>query len=114
MSTLDLVGTGLTLLTGPQGDRWLEAIEACTTESPIPLAGYVVGGELDSPDGSFCTRFGLGADGAVLVRPDGHIAWRREAGTVADHRTELATAIALCAGWPVAAPATPEELAAAA
>jgi len=34
------------------------------------------------------------ADGAVLVRPDGHIAWRVEAGSVTDHVVALGDAVA--------------------
>ncbi len=103
VSTLDLVGPGLTLLTGPQGDAWLDAINASRATSAVPLTRVAIGGELDSGDGAFCERFGLGADGAVLVRPDGHIAWRREAASVTDHAAELASAIALCT---IAAPST--------
>ena len=98
ISTLDLVGPRLTLLTGPQGGRWLAAAEACSLDSPIPLAAHAIGIELDSRDGDFCERFGLGADGAVLVRPDGHIAWRREAGSEVDHDAELGTALDIATG----------------
>ena len=40
----------------------------------------------------------IGRDGAVLVRPDGHIAWRREAGTVTDAATALRAAVAVATG----------------
>jgi hypothetical protein len=94
-STLDLVGPGLTLLTGAQGMPWLEAIAGSASRTDVPLQGFVIGAELDSVDGAFCERFGLGGDGAVLVRPDGHIAWRRESGSVTDHAAELAAAVAM-------------------
>ena len=99
ISTLDLVGPGLTLLTGPGGEAWLGAASAVAEGLPFPLDVYSVGTELDSRDGVFCERFGLGSDGAVLVRPDGHIAWRREAGSVADHAAALADAVAIATGW---------------
>ena len=98
MSTLDLIGQGLTLITGPGGDAWLDAATQVAAEMPFPISAHVVGADLDSADGTFCERFGLGADGAVLVRPDGHIAWRREAGTVVDHVPLFATAVALATG----------------
>ena len=82
MSTHDLIGQGLTLITGPGGDAWLDAATKVAAGTPYPISAHVVGADLDSADGIFCERFGLGSDGAVLVRPDGHIAWRREAGTV--------------------------------
>jgi 2-polyprenyl-6-methoxyphenol hydroxylase-like FAD-dependent oxidoreductase len=98
VSTLDLVGPGLTLLTGPAGDRWLRAASVMASEIPFALDAYVVGAELDSRDGLFCERFGIGEDGAVLIRPDGHIAWRREAGSVTDHVAALRDAVALATG----------------
>ena len=98
ISTLDLVGPGLTLLTGPDGEAWLGAASVVASGVAYPLDAYSIGGELDSRDGDFCDRFGLGADGVVLVRPDGHIAWRREAGSVADHAAALADAMAITTG----------------
>jgi 2-polyprenyl-6-methoxyphenol hydroxylase-like FAD-dependent oxidoreductase len=95
ISTLDLVGSGLTLITGAGGQAWLDAVSAVCADVPVGLAGHLVGAELDSRDGVFCERFGLGADGAVLVRPDGHIAWRSEAGTIVDHAAELRSAVDL-------------------
>jgi putative polyketide hydroxylase len=94
-STLDLVGPGLTLITGPQGHGWLRAVEAIAPGTPIGLDAYLVGADLDSRDGVYCERFGLGADGAVLVRPDGHIAWRREAGSTIDQVAALSRAVDL-------------------
>ena len=41
------------------------------------------GAELADLSGSWRTSYGIDTDGAVLVRPDGHIAWR-SAGTAAD------------------------------
>jgi hypothetical protein len=98
LSTFDLVGTGLTLLTGPGGKGWLDAASAIAPDVPFALDTFLVGAELDSRDGVFCERFGLGADGAVLVRPDGHIAWRVEAGTVTEHVVALRDAVAHATG----------------
>ena len=97
-STLDLVDAGMTLITGPGGNAWVDAASAVTTEVAFPVDAYVVGFDIDGPDGLFRERFGLGSDGAVLVRPDGHIAWRREAGTVTDHVAALRDAVALATG----------------
>ena len=100
LSTLDLIGPGLTLLTGPRGGKWLRALESIAPELAVPLAGYAIGRELTSQDGVFDDRFGLGGEGAILVRPDGHIAWRREDRTVTGHAVELRRAIACCLGRP--------------
>jgi len=98
ISTLDLVGTGLTLLTGPQGQAWLAAAGSLASDCAVPIDARLVGADLDSRDGVFCERFGLGADGAILIRPDGHIAWRREAGLVTDYVGELGNAVARTVG----------------
>jgi 2-polyprenyl-6-methoxyphenol hydroxylase-like FAD-dependent oxidoreductase len=95
LSTHDLVGQGLTLITGPGGAAWLEAATKVAAGTPYPVSALAVGADLDGADGIFCERFGLGSDGAVLVRPDGHIAWRREAGSIADHVAELSRAVDL-------------------
>ena len=101
MSTHDLIGHGLTLITGPGGEAWLDAAKTVAAGTPFPISAHVVGADFDSADGMFCERFGLGSDGAVLVRPDGHIAWRREAGMVVDHVAELRAALAAAVGQPV-------------
>ena len=98
ISTLDLVGPGLTLISGPAGDAWSCAASSIASDLPFALDAHLVGAELDSRYDVFCERFGLGGDGAVLVRPDGHIAWRREAGSVTDHVAALADAVAHAIG----------------
>lgn len=69
-STLDLVSpTGLTLLTMGAHDRWAEAVAAVTQPVlHLPVQGSGVE--------ALAATCGLGADGALLVRPDQHIAWR--------------------------------------
>ena len=39
---------------------------------------YLIGpaGDLTDPDGRFADGYGLSPSGAVLVRPDGFVAWR--------------------------------------
>jgi len=67
VSTLDLLGPGLTLLTGPRGSAW----HACVAEvaTPLPLVVHSV-------DAAAAAAFDIGACGAVLVRPDGQLAGR--------------------------------------
>ena len=60
-STLDLLGPGLTLLTGPDGRGWSEAAKATATPFPLEVA------VLDRPAAH---AVGIGPGGAVLVRPD--------------------------------------------
>lgn len=70
-STLDWFDTDFTLVTGPMGADWLEAGHKVAEHLGIGLNLRTLPMAYPS-DG-----FGMGLRGAVLVRPDGHVAWRR-------------------------------------
>lgn len=74
VSTLDLVGSGFSLLTGPDGATWQNAAEKLRPEIPR-LTVHVVGRDAD-PQQRFAAACGLDSSGACLVRPDGFVAWR--------------------------------------
>lgn len=74
LSTRDLFGRNFVLLTGPAADRWL----AATTSLDLCLDTYCVGEDLEDPEGRFTKTYGITDEGAVLVRPDGFVAWRAE------------------------------------
>ena len=78
ISTLDLFERGLTLLTGPSGERWRKAGLRAADELGIPFAAFGIGpgGNFEEAEGNWAECYGLDADGAVLVRPDGHVGWR--------------------------------------
>ncbi len=78
ISTLDLFDTNFVLLTGSAGGAWFVAGEQVAVDFGIPLRCYVVGpeGPLMDKTGQWASLYGVGPDGAVLVRPDGHVAWR--------------------------------------
>jgi 2,4-dichlorophenol 6-monooxygenase len=42
----------------------------------VPLEVVRMGTDVSDPDGAWAAVSGLGAEGAVLVRPDQHVAWR--------------------------------------
>ena len=77
LSTLDLFGTAFVLLAGPGGQAWHDAAVQAAQVLDVPLETHVVGGEdLRDPAGAFADAYGISAAGAVLVRPDGFVAWR--------------------------------------
>jgi putative polyketide hydroxylase len=63
-STLDLLGPGLTLLTGPDGAPWTAA--AATLDPPSPL-------EVHALDPGAAAALGINPTGAALVRPDAQV-----------------------------------------
>ena len=81
ISTIDLFGAHLTLLAGRGGDGWRQAAQGMNMSWP-PVVAHVIGnGELSDPDGNWHELYGVEADGAVLVRPDGYVAWRSRGGS---------------------------------
>lgn len=63
---------GLTLLS-PSPERW--GATASSIESSMPISCPSLPGALDR-QAAWWRAMGIEGDGAVLVRPDGHIAWR--------------------------------------
>src|SRR6266566_3682394 len=80
ISILDLFGRAWVLLFGSDGRAWREAARDVVEQLDIPLNVHQIGGELVDVGGSFYTAYGVTTRGAVLVRPDGFIAWRSQAG----------------------------------
>jgi hypothetical protein len=78
ISTLDLLWRGFVLLTGPDGRAWYEAAQRLTSRLDIDLEAYRVGpaGDLLDPECYWHEAAGVQADGALLMRPDGIVAWR--------------------------------------
>ena len=75
-STLDLVGPGMTLFTGPDGGSWNRATGAIGAAPPIAVH------ELDPVS---ARALGITGDGALVVRPDGVVvaAWPDGVGAAA-------------------------------
>jgi putative polyketide hydroxylase len=83
LSTLDLYERTCVLLTGPGGAAWHEAGRRAADALGVPLDCYRVGTEPDhelAPEQGtdWAELHGTAPDGAVLVRPDGFVAWRAE------------------------------------
>lgn len=78
ISTLDLFGTGFVLLAAPAGRAWCAAATAAAQRFPgLPLLAHLIANpEFEDPAGEFGQVYGVTPAGAVLVRPDGFVAWR--------------------------------------
>jgi hypothetical protein len=80
LSTVDLFdGRRFTLLAGPEGGAWCEAARAAAERLTVPLDALTISGADSHADGegAWLATYGLERDGAVLVRPDGYVAWRK-------------------------------------
>ncbi|WP_084572774.1 FAD-dependent monooxygenase [Methylocapsa aurea] len=96
LSTLDLFGDGFVVLAGREGRAWRDAARSIGEGGAIPLTGYTVGLGGDfierSEEKTLIALYGLAPDGAVLVRPDGHVAFRSKT-SVADAARALQDAL---------------------
>jgi 2-polyprenyl-6-methoxyphenol hydroxylase-like FAD-dependent oxidoreductase len=94
VSTIDLTGTSFVLIAGPDGEAWCHAARSAAKHlNGIKLETHCVnGGALRDPEGGFLQAYGLAANGAALIRPDGFVAWRA-ASSSRDPETALATAL---------------------
>jgi hypothetical protein len=69
-STLDWFDKDFTIVAGPLGGEWLEAGRDVSTKLGLPLGLQLL------PNAHPADGIQMGMRGAVLVRPDGHVAWR--------------------------------------
>jgi 2,4-dichlorophenol 6-monooxygenase len=94
ISTLDLVArNGLTLITGTAGEAWVRAV---TGNRSASVCTRVEGRDFLDLERRWASVREVGADGAVLVRPDQHVAWYAAAAT-SESLTSLPAAIAAVA-----------------
>ena len=83
VSTIDLFDDTFALLSA--SPAWAAAGRAVAAGERAALASLLVGpgddADLQDPGGGWARAYGVGASGAVLVRPDGHVAWRTTEGS---------------------------------
>ena len=102
VSTLDLFGVGFTLLTGPAGATWCAAADTVAQQLGVRLDTH------QAADGAIAltSAYGIAPDGAVLVRPDGFVAWRSCSSVPEPHHDlEVALRSVLSAPRPASVPA---------
>jgi 2,4-dichlorophenol 6-monooxygenase len=95
VSTYDLTAPDrFTLFIGADGDPW----RAAASELDAPLDAITIGTDaLADVTGAWMRQTGIGPGGAILVRPDHHIAWRAETAP-SDAASALADALAVALG----------------
>lgn len=78
ISTLDLVGTQWALLTTQEGEAWKAAAQQVARTNDIKLSAYTIGpeGDFQDEENRWQTQIEMKGDEALLVRPDGFVAWR--------------------------------------
>ncbi|MFI6942091.1 FAD-dependent oxidoreductase [Streptomyces sp. NPDC050418] len=88
-SLLDVYGETLVLLCDARNPAWRAAADTAARRTGVRLRTAAFGKELgDRSDDGWHERYGVTPDGAVLVRPDGFVAWRS-----AGARTDGAAAV---------------------
>ncbi|WP_075643499.1 FAD-dependent monooxygenase [Paraburkholderia ginsengiterrae] len=92
-SVVELFEQDFVLLAGERGHSWIEAAAGLRGIGKAPIPAWRVGSNADlKPDRSFTGLYGVQDDGAVLVRPDGHVAFRSPV-ALADPRDTLKRAL---------------------
>ncbi len=93
VSTLDLFCDRWVLFSGSTGSDWSEWVRRSSLCHAMGVAWHGVepAGDLGDVATRFSTAYGVGNDGAVLIRPDGFIAWRHT--SAADGATALDEAL---------------------
>jgi putative polyketide hydroxylase len=79
VSTIDLFkDQRFTLLAGRDARPWVSAFTKACATGGLCAQSFVIGagGDLVDHMGAFYDLYEIGSQGAVLVRPDGHVAWR--------------------------------------
>jgi hypothetical protein len=75
ISVLDLFGHGFALLLPETATGWQAAARALACPE-VHVVRIGPTGDCRDDGGTWSSLYGVGREGAVLVRPDGHVAWR--------------------------------------
>ena len=87
-SVLDLFGERFVLLSGAGGGAWCDAARVTASEHGVALDAVRAGADFEDPDDRWRQAWEIEREGAVLVRPDGQVAWRSR-GEAPEARAEL-------------------------
>jgi putative polyketide hydroxylase len=78
VSTIDLFSDRWVLVSGPAGRNWSDWLgrSRAARDAGIEWHGIQPADDLEDVVDRFCAAYGVGPEGATLIRPDGIIAWR--------------------------------------
>lgn len=78
LSTHDIAGADgrFVLITGPQGEPWATAATQAAEKLGIGIRIAAIGRDYADIDGHWAKVREISDDGALLIRPDNHVAWR--------------------------------------
>jgi putative polyketide hydroxylase len=81
VSTIDLFADRWVLVSGRDGNGWADCVRRSSAARALGVEWYGLkpAGNLEDVAGRFSTAYEVGTDGAVLIRPDGFVAWRHVA-----------------------------------
>ena len=97
ISTLDLFGKSFVAIGGPDADGWCDAARTVAARLRVDLEAYRAEARVRAPGqgspyisasrapmlrGELADAYALGPTDAVLIRPDGFVAWRSDTGQV--------------------------------
>ena len=86
------------LIAGQKGEAWLAAAKAAATDNDAPITALAINADgLSDRDGAWARLRGHDDGGAILVRPDGHVAFRAPSASV-DAARELGDALTRALG----------------
>jgi putative polyketide hydroxylase len=83
LSTVDLPSGRFVLIAGPGGAHWRAACDRAAASLGVPVDGYQLGDNLRDLDGLLERHDVIPRRGALLIRPDGIVAWRSDGVTAA-------------------------------
>jgi putative polyketide hydroxylase len=73
VSTIELYGRTFVMMIGPEGREWRNAVPLHLWKS---VEIHQIGVDLSDDADDFCAAYGIEKGGAVLIRPDGYVAFR--------------------------------------
>jgi len=90
ISAIDLFSDAFVVLAGPDAEAWSDAAAAVAEDVDVPLRTYRIGADLLEDGTDWARAYGVSRSGAVLIRPDGFVAWRTP-GSAPDPKAVLTT-----------------------